>query len=62
MYNFIHSEATGAFLLLLGMISETKFLTVVGALLLAHTFLDRFFGYGLKYPDSFKNTHLGKIK
>jgi len=35
--------------------------TLVGIILFSHSAMDRVFGYGLKYPDSFKNTHLGKI-
>jgi hypothetical protein len=27
----------------------------------AHIALDRLLGYGLKYPDGFKETHLGRI-
>lgn len=29
--------------------------------MLAHSSLDRVLGYGLKYPDSFSHTHLGRI-
>jgi len=29
--------------------------------LLGYSSLDRVVGYGLKYPDEFKNTHLGVI-
>jgi hypothetical protein len=28
---------------------------------IAHIGLDRFFGYGLKYPPKFKDTHLGRV-
>jgi hypothetical protein len=31
------------------------------AIVLGHSSLDRVFGYGLKYPDAFQNTHLGRI-
>ncbi len=33
----------------------------VGAVWLAHVGMDRLFGYGLKYDDDFKHTHLGWI-
>jgi hypothetical protein len=29
--------------------------------LFCHSSLDRVLGYGLKYPDAFQNTHLGRI-
>jgi hypothetical protein len=36
-------------------------LTMTGAILVAHTGIDRLPGYGLKYPTSFQDTHLGRI-
>ena len=27
----------------------------------AHIGIDRLFGYGLKYPTGFKDTHLGRV-
>ena len=36
-------------------------LTMAGAVLVAHTGGDRLLGYGLKYPTSFQDTHLGRI-
>ncbi len=34
---------------------------LAGIILFAHSSLDRMLGYGLKYEDSFNNTHLGII-
>ena len=34
---------------------------VGGLVLVAHTGGDRLLGYGLKYPTSFQDTHLGRI-
>ena len=34
---------------------------LAGVLLFSHINLDRMLGYGLKYPDNFKNTHLNNI-
>ena len=37
-------------------------LAVAAALILAgHIGFDRMLGYGLKYPDAFGHTHLGKL-
>jgi hypothetical protein len=33
-----------------------------GTLLFTHASFDRILGYGLKYFDSFKHTHLGWMK
>jgi uncharacterized protein DUF4260 len=40
---------------------SVPWLSLVGTILLGHSSLDRVFGYGLKYPDAFQNTHLGVI-
>lgn len=34
---------------------------VLKAILFGHSAMDRIFGYGLKFNDNFKNTHLGWI-
>jgi hypothetical protein len=36
-------------------------LSVIGVILFGHSAMDRIFGYGLKFDDDFKNTHLGRI-
>lgn len=33
----------------------------IGIVMFAHSSFDRVLGYGLKYCDNFKNTHLGAI-
>ena len=38
-----------------------SWLMLVGIILFGHSCMDRMLGFGLKYPDSFKNTHLGAI-
>jgi hypothetical protein len=45
----------------LGGSSGVQWLQLVGLILLGHSSLDRVFGYGLKYADSFRHTHLGWI-
>jgi hypothetical protein len=34
---------------------------MAAVLLVAHVGMDRAFGYGLKYPTAFQDTHLGRI-
>lgn len=34
---------------------------LAGVILFAHASMDRIFGYGLKYADDFKHTHLQEI-
>jgi hypothetical protein len=42
------------------MLTNQAFL-IAGIVLFGHSAFDRILGYGLKYPDSFNNTHLGRI-
>jgi hypothetical protein len=60
-YNLIHHKGLAIALYLLGYLLANPALQFGGTLLLGHSSLDRVLGYGLKYPDAFKNTHLGVI-
>lgn len=60
-YNLVHIYGFGAALLAVGVLAAIPLLTVLGALWLAHCGLDRMFGYGLKSPEGFSVTHLGRI-
>jgi hypothetical protein len=60
-YNAVHIYAFGAASLAIGLMMPTPLLVVLGALWLAHSGFDRMLGYGLKSPDGFSFTHLGRI-
>jgi hypothetical protein len=60
-YNLIHHKGLAVAFYVLGYLLSTPWLMFAGTILLGHSSLDRVFGYGLKYPDAFKNTHLGVI-
>lgn len=61
-YNFFHHKALGIFIFLLGWILlEKDWIALTGIILFAHSAMDRFFGYGLKYEKGFKFTHLGEL-
>jgi len=60
-YNLIHHKGLAVALYVLGYLLSVPWLMFAGTLLFGHSSLDRVFGYGLKYPDAFKNTHLGVI-
>jgi Domain of unknown function (DUF4260) len=60
-YNIAHNWFVGAIVLGLGLWLAIPTLTMAGAILVAHTGGDRILGYGLKYPTSFQDTHLGRI-
>ena len=60
-YNLIHHKGLAVALYILGYVFSVQWLMFIGTILLGHSSLDRVFGYGLKYPDAFQNTHLGRI-
>lgn len=60
-YNFAHHKGIAIALCLFGIYLKNEQLQLAGIILFGHSSFDRVFGYGLKYSDSFGNTHLGKI-
>lgn len=60
-YNFLHHRAVAVGTLLAGALIAVPMVTAVGAVLLGHGAVDRVLGFGLKYPDGFRSTHLGAI-
>jgi Domain of unknown function (DUF4260) len=61
-YNFFHHKGVAIALALTGYYFHNDVLVSTGILLFAHSSFDRIWGYGLKYTDSFKNTHLGSLE
>jgi hypothetical protein len=60
-YNVIHHRGLAVVVYLAGAILRAPLVSAAGAALLFHSSVDRVLGYGLKYSDSFRNTHLGRI-
>ena len=60
-YNLLHHKAIAVTALVLGVYMASLPLQLAGVIILGHSSLDRVLGYGLKYPDSFRHTHLGYI-
>ena len=61
VYNVAHDLATGVAVAGLGLAVGSVPLAAAGAILVAHSGMDRLAGYGLKLPDAFQSTHLGRI-
>lgn len=61
IYNLLHHKGIMIGLILAGYFAEIEWLLAVGIVFLGHAAFDRVFGYGLKFPDDFKHTHLGRI-
>lgn len=59
LYNVFHHKALAVIMYVLGLFANESVLILTGLILFGHASMDRIFGYGLKYPDDFKHTHLG---
>ena len=75
-YNLLHHKGIAVIMLFLAIPSMTEVLSlwskdmgtlhatpplITGLILFGHASMDRIFGYGLKFGDSFHHTHLGWI-
>ncbi len=61
IYNAAHSYVGALACLALGVFLATPWATIAGIIWVAHIGFDRALGYGLKYHDGFRYTHLGEI-
>jgi len=61
VYNFFHHQAVAVLVGLIGLAMGSNEWILAGLVLFGHSAMDRVFGYGLKYADNFKHTHLGWI-
>ena len=61
LYNSFHHKGLALFVFLIGYVTDTVELQLVGIMLFGHASMDRMFGYGLKLNRGFKYTHLGVI-
>ena len=60
-YNLGHSLIFPFILFIVAFLTNSSSLLMIVIIWLAHIYMDRSIGYGLKYNDAFKNTHLQKI-
>jgi hypothetical protein len=64
-YNLFHHKAIAIIIFILGFalsfLESGHWTLYTGIVLFGHSSMDRFFGYGLKYENGFKFTHLGEI-
>lgn len=61
LYNLFHHKLLAILILLAGYGLNDQLITLIGVILFGHSAMDRIFGYGLKFADDFKHTHLGWI-
>jgi len=60
-YNILHHKGIAILIYLAGFYFNQPVMQLTGIIIFAHSSFDRILGYGLKYNDDFKNTHLGII-
>lgn len=60
-YNLFHHRGIALLVIAVGLITSENTIISIGILLFAHSSLDRMLGFGLKFTDGFKHTHLGSL-
>ena len=60
-YDIVHTYVLPIVLAVAGVLAGADTATQVALIWLAHIGVDRFLGYGLKYPSGFKETHLQRV-
>jgi len=60
-YNIFHHKGLAIVILVFGWIAISEEMVLAGIILFGHASMDRIFGYGLKFSDNFKHTHLGNL-
>jgi hypothetical protein len=58
-YNLLHHKGIAVAFYIIGLALPSEPMQLTGLLLFGHSSFDRMLGYGLKYVDNFKHTHLG---
>ncbi|OJG93461.1 hypothetical protein RV15_GL000063 [Enterococcus silesiacus] len=61
IYNLGHNLVFPVLLTFIYLFSQTPLLLAIAIVWSAHIFMDRTMGYGLKYSDEFKHTHIQNL-
>ena len=60
-YNLCHHKGIAVLLFVAGLAMPGILLQTIGMVVFGHSAMDRLFGYGLKFEQGFRFTHLGII-
>jgi hypothetical protein len=60
-YNVFHTYLLPSVLVVVGVVTGSEATSSGGSVWVAHIGMDRALGYGLKYAENFKHTHLGVL-
>ncbi len=61
LYNLAHTFTLAIPVALLGLVTDNHAALITGLILTGHIGMDRAFGYGLKSPTAFQDTHFDRI-
>ena len=61
VYDVLHTEIFPLALGTVGVAADMSLPVQLALVWLGHTGMDRFLGYGLKYPTAFEDTHLNRV-
>jgi hypothetical protein len=61
LYDAVHTYVAPGILAAIGLATQQSLIVHLALIWLAHIGMDRAVGYGLKYPTTFKDTHLQRV-
>ncbi|WP_188382668.1 DUF4260 domain-containing protein [Ornithinibacillus halotolerans] len=61
LYNIFHTYVTPLIVIFIAFLFSYSLILAIGIIWMAHIGMDRMVGYGLKYPQAFKDTHLNRV-
>jgi hypothetical protein len=61
IYNIVHSCVLPFILFMIGLLYDHALTMQIAVIWFAHIGTDRLVGYGLKYPNDFKTSHLSRV-
>ncbi|RWR05972.1 DUF4260 domain-containing protein [Siminovitchia fortis] len=61
IYNVFHTYTVAMIVIFFGLLFVSSTTLAIGLIWVSHIGMDRMFGYGLKYPTEFKDTHLNRV-
>lgn len=60
-YNLFHTYSIPMLIIFFSVLVNSHIFLMISLIWVAHIGMDRMFGYGLKYPTQFQDTHLNRI-
>jgi len=61
IYNLFHTYIVPVIIMICGMLISNDTVLMISLIWIAHIGMDRMFGFGLKYPTKFQDTHLNRV-